>query len=124
VGTETILLVDDEEPILALGEQNLSKLGYQVITATDGESALEIYRQEKEQIDLIILDLMMPGMGGMKCLQKILEFDPDAKVVISTGYFFTDGPEQEIERSPRGYLNKPFDIRDMLKVVREVLDEN
>ncbi len=124
VGTETILLVDDEEPILALGEQNLSKLGYQVITATDGESALELYRQEKEQIDLIILDLMMPGMGGMKCLQKILEFDPDAKVVISTGYFFTNGPEQEIERSPRGYLNKPFDIRDMLKVVREVLDEN
>jgi PAS domain S-box-containing protein len=122
-GTETILLVDDEEPILALGEQTLSKLGYQVITATDGESALEIYREQKEQIDLIILDLMMPGMGGMRCLEKILEIDPHAKVVISTGYSFASSPEQNIERSPRGYLSKPFDIRDMLKVVREVLDE-
>jgi PAS domain S-box-containing protein len=122
-GTETILLVDDEEPILALGEQTLSKLGYQVITATDGESALEIYRQQKEQIDLIILDLMMPGMGGMRCLEKILVLDPHAKVVISTGYSFASSPEQNIERSPRGYLNKPFDIRDMIKVVREVLDE-
>jgi CheY-like chemotaxis protein len=122
-GTETTLLVDDEEPILVLGEQTLSKLGYQVITATDGESALEIYRQQKEQIDLIILDLMMPGMGGMRCLEKVLELEPHAKVVISTGYSFAGSPERNIERSPRGYLNKPFDIRDMVKVVREVLDE-
>jgi PAS domain S-box-containing protein len=124
VGIETILLVDDEEAIRVLGEQALSKHGYHVLTTADGESALELYRQRQEQIDLIIMDLLMPGMGGMRSLEKILEVDPHAKVVISSGYIFERHPKRGIEKGARGYLNKPFDIKKMLKVVREVLDEN
>lgn len=116
--------MDDDEAILALGEQTLSRLGYKVIKAADGESALELYSQSKEQIDLIILDLLMPGMGGMRSLEKILEVDPQAKVVISSGYYFERNPERDLEKGARGCLSKPFDMREMLKVIREVLDES
>jgi PAS domain S-box-containing protein len=122
-GTETILLVDDEESLRDLAKAILSKFGYTVLTAYDGERALEIYRREKGRIHLIILDLIMPGMGGIRCLEELLSIDPEVKVVIATGYS-PEGPAKVgIERKATGYINKPYNLRDLLRVVREAMDK-
>jgi len=121
-GNEKILLVDDEDIIRDLGIQLLGESGYTVFTAPDGETALELYRKEQEQIDLVILDLLMPGMGGMKCLDELLTINPEARVLISTGYS-VDGPTKEtVEARTSGCISKPFDRGQILNVIREVLD--
>ena len=122
-GKETILLVDDEKPIQELGERILLRSGYTVLKASDGESALEIYRRGDERIDLVILDLIMPGMGGKKCLEKILEINPKAKVVIASGYSPDVTSDNPIETGAKAFVPKPFNINQMLQVVRKVLDE-
>jgi two-component system cell cycle sensor histidine kinase/response regulator CckA len=123
-GTETIMLVDDEEFIRALGARMFEESGYTVLLAADGESALELYRREQERIDLVILDLIMPGMGGRKCLEELLRLDPDARVIISSGYS-PDGRTQEIlQAGAKGFVSKPFRVKEMLRVIREVLDKD
>jgi PAS domain S-box-containing protein len=123
-GSETILLVDDEEPIRGLGTQILEEFGYTVFTAADGESALRLYSEEQEKIDLVILDLIMPGMGGKLCLVELLKINLEAKVAIASGYS-PDGPTKEIlKNGAKGFISKPYDLRQMLRVVREVLDQN
>jgi len=123
-GTETILLVDDEEPLRILGTQILEEFGYTVLTAADGESALQLYQEEHEKIGLIILDLIMPGMGGKRCLVELLEINPEAKVAIASGYS-PDGPTREIlKNGAKGFVSKPYDIQQMLNVVRGVLDRD
>jgi PAS domain S-box-containing protein len=122
-GKETILLVDDEDPIRILGTQILEEFGYTVLTAADGESALELYQEEHEKIGLVILDLIMPGMGGKRCLSEILKVNPKARVAIASGYS-PDGPTREVlKNGAKGFVSKPYDIRQMLHVVREVLDQ-
>lgn len=123
-GPDTILLVDDEETILGLGDQVLSNFGYTVITAPDGESALEIYHEKKEKINLIILDLIMPGMGGRRCLEKLLKANPQAKVLIASGYSVNGPTKEALEAGAKGFISKPYDVRQMLKAVREALDGN
>ena len=121
-GSETILLVDDEENILKPGEEMLADFGYKVLTASDGESALELYNKEYEKVNLIILDLIMPGMGGSRCLQKLIEINPLVKVIIASGYA-TSGTEKEIiEAKAKGFIRKPYNVREMLNLVREVLN--
>jgi len=123
-GNETILLVDDEVFIRELGVDVLGQAGYTVLTADNGESALELYRQEQSRIDLVILDLIMPGMGGSRCLRKLLELDPQAQVVIASGYS-PDGPTKgALEAGAKGFLSKPYDTRELLQLVRKILDEN
>ena len=123
-GFETVLLVDDDKPIRTLGTEILENFGYTVLTATDGESALDLYREKQEKIDLVILDLIMPGMGGKRCLVELLKINPGVKVAIASGYS-PDGPTKEIlKNGAKGFINKPYDLRQMLKVVREVLDQN
>ena len=85
-GTETVLLVDDDDDVRELCQELLSSFGYKVVTASDGKEALEIYQVEKDRIDLIMLDLIMPIMDGKKCLEEILHINPNAKVFIASGY--------------------------------------
>jgi PAS domain S-box-containing protein len=123
-GTETILLVDDEDFILDLGRKALETFGYTVITAHDGEEGLEVYRRERERIDLVILDLIMPGMGGMQCLEKLLRIDPEARVIVASG-FSEAGPMAETMRAgARSFIGKPYQMGRILKIVRDVLDSN
>jgi CheY-like chemotaxis protein len=123
-GNETILLVDDEEFIRELGMELLGGVGYNVLTAADGESALQLYRKEQNRIELILLDLIMPGMGGRKCLEELLRVNPRARVLIASGYS-ADGPTKEaLGVGARDYISKPYDAKQMLKVVREVLEQD
>jgi PAS domain S-box-containing protein len=121
-GNETILLVEDEPYIRELGEDLLSEFGYTVLTAEDGENALSIYDQQGDQIDLIILDVIMPGMGGRRCFEELRKINPEVKVVIASG-FSSSVPEVEaIEEGAIGFISKPFDIRQMLQEVRKAID--
>lgn len=121
-GTETILIVDDESLVRDLGEGILARFGYNILTAPDGESALDIYKKNRNAISLIILDLIMPGMGGKRCLEELFKIDPAIKILIASGYS-TDGDiDFAMEAGARGFIKKPFDINQMLESIRRVLD--
>ena len=120
-GSETLLLVDDDEALRDLGKKSLEMFGYTVITAPDGESAVQIYGKEKDRIDLVLLDLIMPHMGGRQCLRELLAVNPEAKIVIASGYAVAGEIEQAMTSGAQAFINKPYDIQQMLKVVREVL---
>jgi len=123
-GNETVLLVDDENSIRDLGAQILTKFGYKVVTAGDGENALKLYRLMKEEIDLIILDLFMPGMGGRKCLEELVKVNPQAQVIVSSGCS-ENGPKKDImDTGARTFISKPYKIKLLLTTVRKVLDED
>jgi two-component system cell cycle sensor histidine kinase/response regulator CckA len=122
-GTEAILLVDDEETLRNLGEAILTRYGYRVQTAPNGEAALEIYRGQPEKIHLVLLDLIMPGMGGLRCLEQLLTINPDVKVVITTGYSPEGPPTAVLETGARKFIAKPYASAELLQVVREALDQ-
>jgi two-component system, cell cycle sensor histidine kinase and response regulator CckA len=121
-GTETLLLVDDEEFIRDLAAEILESKGYVVIKAGSGEEALEVLKRGGEKVELVILDLGMPGMGGVKCLEILVNSHQGLKVLIASGY----SPESVIgdllKLGASGYIAKPFRRRDLLHTVREILD--
>ncbi len=92
-GTETILFVDDEKSILETGKETLISYGYKVVTAESGEQALEVYCAQKDEINLVIMDLIMPGKGGKKCLIDLLAINNNAKVLMTSGYANTQQTE-------------------------------
>jgi PAS domain S-box-containing protein len=122
-GTETILLVDDEGFVRDVARQILTEFGYTVIVANDGESALQLYEQERGRVDLVILDLIMPGIGGRKCLEKLLKINPKAKIVVASGFSNIEPIKETVEAGAKGFIGKPYEMKGFLKVVREVLDK-
>ncbi|TVQ96013.1 MAG: response regulator [Desulfovibrionales bacterium] len=121
-GQETILVVDDEPEIREMTQEALEDLGYAVFGAGCGEQALETYRQQGRTIDLILLDLNMPGMGGLKCLGELLRFDPAVKVIIASGCAPSVHARETLSAGAKAYLAKPFRLRELAAVIREVLD--
>jgi len=114
---QTVLLVDDEETFRDLGTRILEEFGYKTIVAPNGESALEIYQANRDRIDLVILDLIMPGMGGRQCLKKILEINPEANVIIASGYAVNGKTKEALEAGAKGFVSKPYEVRQFLKTV-------
>lgn len=123
-GTETILLVDDEKEILFLGREMLGRCGYKIITASNGQEALKVYRGKGADISLVILDLIMPKMGGRECLQELLGIDPQVKVLVASGYSANGPTEVAVEAGVKGLISKPYDAKRLLRAVRTVLDES
>ncbi len=121
VDKKTILLVDDELPILDILSDMLGQYGYKTLTARSGEEALEIYRRDASGVDLVILDIRMPGIGGYRCFEEILRLDPEAKVIISTGYSEDALVKKMLESGAGGFVGKPYKLVDMLNKVREVI---
>ena len=122
-GTETVLLVDDDDRVREMGRQMIEMAGYRVFSARNGEEALEIYAEHKGEISLIVLDLIMPGMGGRRCLEDVLAFDPEALVLIASGHSSSSLGREEMEAGARGFINKPYDAKDILGAIRKVLDK-
>jgi CheY-like chemotaxis protein len=123
-GTETILLVEDDETIVGLGVAILNRFGYKVIIAGNGKEALEIYQVEKDSIALILLDLIMPVMDGKKCLEEILLVNPNAKVVLASGHSEGGPADGAVADRAKGFVQKPYNMRQLLTTIREVLDNN
>lgn len=123
-GTETILIVDDDESIRNLGERILSTAGYTVLTACDGKEALEIHSKERDRIALVVLDLIMPEMGGKQCLEELLQVNPRLNVLVASGYS-SNGPTNETSLvGAKGFISKPFDMRQLLAMVRKTIEED
>ena len=122
MGNETILLVDDEYQLRDLGKQILNQAGYNIFTAKSGEEALEVYEEKKNLLDLVILDLGMPGIGGYKALEGVLKINPKAKVIIASGYAANGAVRRALRGGASGYLAKPFNSAELLATVRKVLD--
>ena len=121
---KTILVVDDEAFMLELGKRMLNKSGYRVLTCPGGETALELYQKEGARIDLVILDLVMPGMGGRRCLEQILQINPEAKVLIANGSSSNTVVQDLFEAGARGLISKPYRMSEMLSMIRETLGES
>ena len=122
-GNETILLVDDDESIRGFAGQTLQRFGYTVLAASTGEEALEIFSGKPGEIDLVIMDIGMPGMGGHKCLAELLKIDPSAKVIIASGYSINGQVKKTLDAGAVGYIGKPYQLAVLLEKVRDVLDK-
>ncbi len=109
-GKGTVLLAEDEETLRALGSQVLHRLGLEVITAADGKEAVETFRKDRKKIDLVLLDLTMPGLDGGEALEEIRKIDPSARVVIASGYSEADLAERFAGRDLDGILQKPYSL--------------
>jgi len=124
-GKETILLVDDEEIILDVGEAFLTSLGYTVLTAHGGNEAIAILRTTlpSSPPDLVILDMIMPGMGGGDTYDRMKEIHPTIKVLLSSGYSIDGQATEILKRGCNGFLQKPFTLAEVSKAIREVVGE-
>lgn len=122
-GTETILLVDDEKNILEVVQDMLIRFGYTALVAENGETALEIFQKEKGHINVVILDLNMPGMGGQKCLVELLSINPEAKVIIASGYTANRKVQEALNIGALAFLPKPYYHTEILRKIREVCDK-
>ena len=122
-GEETILVVDDEKIIRDLVKRLLSNASYTVLLAESGAEAVEIYREQGDKIDLVILDIIMPEMGGQETYERLREIDPNVKVLLSSGYSQNGQAQEILEAGVQGFLQKPYDLSQVLYKVREVLDE-
>ena len=120
-GNESILIVDDEEAVLKISEEMLVRNGYTVITAKNGEEG--IIRYSENFPDLVLLDVGMPGIGGIKSLQEMMSVDSKARVVIMSGYSGNRNIEEARKLGAKAFLQKPYHITDLLYTVRGVLDE-
>jgi PAS domain S-box-containing protein len=121
-GTETVLLVDDEQMILKVGQGLLESLGYRVYVASSGQATVAIYLEKKGQIDLVILDMIMPGISGGETYDRLREIDPGVKVLLASGYSIEGEAQQILDRGCRGFIQKPFQTGSLSRMIREVLD--
>jgi signal transduction histidine kinase/CheY-like chemotaxis protein len=122
-GDETVLLVDDEDMIIDVGEQLLQKLGYEVLIARSGKEAIEIYEKDKDKIDIVILDMIMPDMSGGDTFDSLKETNPEIKVLLSTGYSIDGQATEILNRGCNGFIHKPFNMKQLSGKLREILDK-
>ncbi len=121
-GTETVLLVDDEQFVRELGARILTKHGYTVLQAINGREAIDLFKKETSKISLVILDLIMPEMGGTECLKELLKIDPHLDVLIASGYSAEASMEETIRMGAKGFVGKPFRAVELLQNIRNVLN--
>ena len=122
MGTETILIVDDEKHVLDACEAMLNRLGYRTILAQNGSAALDIFQKEKENIDLVILDMIMPGMDGRTVYRRLKEINMEIKVILSSGYSITDSVREILVNGRCEFIQKPFSLSQISLIIRELLD--
>ena len=121
-GSETILIIDDEPNILEIGKEMLEALGYQVHCAQNGQEAINFYTSYKDKINLILLDMIMPGMSGEQVYERLVEINPDVKVLLSSGYSQSDPTERILEKGCNGFIQKPFKIQLLSQTIRKILN--
>ncbi len=121
-GEETILLVDDEKMIIDVGEQLLEKMGYTVLIAKSGQDATEIYEKNKDKIDMVVLDMIMPDMSGGDTFDRLKGINPEIKVLLSSGYSINGQATEILKRGCDGFIQKPFNMKQLSRKIREILD--
>ncbi len=114
--------MDDEEIVRRLTQRILEGLGYSVLTACDGQEAVEIYRQKRDEIDLAIIDLIMPRLSGRECFLALREINPSVKALLSTGHDANGTAKLLLNEGILGIVQKPYQVRDLADAVAAVLD--
>jgi two-component system cell cycle sensor histidine kinase/response regulator CckA len=120
-GTGTILLVDDEKMIVEVGRELLEELGYTVIPVMGGQAAIEAFKKDPDKIDLIIMDMIMPGMSGSETFDHLKEISPKAKILLSSGYSIDGQASKILRRGCDGFIQKPFNMNQLAEKVRKIL---
>jgi two-component system, cell cycle sensor histidine kinase and response regulator CckA len=123
-GSETILLVDDEEMVLGVGKDMLAHLGYKVVTAKGGRIALDLLRQQGSEIHLVILDMIMPEMGGAETYTQLRQINPEIPVLLCSGYSLEGQASEIMARGCNGFIQKPFALDKLSRIVRQVLENS
>jgi len=122
-GNETILVVDDEEHVVEVVEEVLKAMDYKVLVARNGKEAVKVFKKEKGKIDLVILDMIMPGISGGETFDRLKDIDPDVKVILSSGYSIGGTAREIMGKGCKAFIQKPFSVEELSRTVREVLDE-
>jgi CheY-like chemotaxis protein len=121
---ETILLVDDDDIARRSTLALLTTMGYKVLLATGGKEAVELYKQNREEIDLVLLDVIMPGMDGVKTYKRLKEIEPEVKVLLMSGYTTDEVGElvrELLERGCGGFIKKPFSLQALQESIMRIL---
>jgi CheY-like chemotaxis protein len=122
-GTETLLVVEDEKMLMMFLRTGLVEKGYNVLSAEDGLTALKIYQERKKDIALVLTDLGLPNITGLEVCQRIKKISPNEHMILATGYLDPEMKSEFLKAGIQNFLFKPYDLKQVLKVVREVLDE-
>ena len=122
-GTETVLLVDDEDRIVDIGKKILKIMGYKVLIARSGKEAIELYKKNQAGIDIVVLDMIMPEIGGGEAYDRLKEINPHVRVLLSSGYSINGEATEILERGCNGFVQKPFSMKELSRRIREILDK-
>ena len=121
-GRGTILIVEDEQLMLRLLDKFLSQQGYQVLVASDGEAAIEVYRLHKLEIDVVLLDVGLPKLTGLDVLLKMKEENPDVRVVIATGYLAPKMKTEMLRVAVKHFIDKPYVLSELVETLQSLID--
>ena len=123
-GTETVLFVDDEEIVVGVGKQMLEKLGYRVLIARNGQEAVDVYKNSPDDVDLVLLDMIMPGMEAGDTYDRLKSVNPAIKVLLSSGYSLDQNAGAIIARGCNGFIQKPFNMKILQEKIGEIMNAN
>lgn len=118
---KTIMVVDDEDYIREACQEILENYKYKVLVADSGKKAFQIFDKEKDNIDLIILDIGMPEMDGFTCLNKFLKIKEDIKVIVSSGFMEDDKVSQCLNAGATGFIKKPYHFKEFLRMIKKII---
>jgi PAS domain S-box-containing protein len=120
-GSEKILLVDDEDVVVNVGKEMIEVLGYDVIIAKSGHEAISLFEKQKDDIDLVILDMVMPEISGGETFDRLKAIHPGVKVLLASGYSMNGQAKEILDRGCDGFIQKPFDIKDLSHKMQQIL---
>ena len=120
-GNPMILVVDDEEMVRSIATQMLEKLGYTVVAAASGAEAVDIFEQNSEDFDLVILDMVMPGLDGAKVFDKMKALDASTKFILSSGYSRDSKASEIMDRGCDAFIQKPFRLQEMSDLIKSLI---
>jgi CheY-like chemotaxis protein len=121
-GTGTVLLVDDEELVLEVGKELLEAMGYGVLAAKDGKEAVDIYRKNQNDLTIVVLDMVMPGVGGGETFDRLKEINPNVRVLLASGFAVDGEATQILERGCNGFIQKPFNMKELSDKMEEIMN--
>ena len=120
-GIENVLLVDDEEIVIGVGKQMLERLGYTVVTAKNGQEAVDFHTNNPGGVDLVLLDMIMPGMEAGDTFDRLKAINPAIKVILSSGYSLDQKATEILNRGCNGFIQKPFNMKSLQEKIDEVV---
>jgi CheY-like chemotaxis protein len=120
----TVLLVDDEELVRSVAATMLETLGYRVVTAQDGVEAIERFRQLGDEIDLVMLDMAMPRLGGRDCFRELKKIRPDVRAILSTGYSLDEATQSVLDEGMAGFAQKPYVLNQLAGVLAKAMESS